>query len=129
MQSVWTVNDILGWQWSSDSEDYGLIIQSVFSLFPSKIRENWDQLSVYFSIFYLSVFIYSKKAIWHLAILQSWCFDQFHNSKIEKENLSLSERKYFTHGQQSNLKMIFSLMVHTVCDSINLLPEKKWMLH
>ena len=32
-----------------------------------------------------------KKAIWHLAIWQNWCFGQFYHSKIGKQKLSLSQ--------------------------------------
>ena len=32
-----------------------------------------------------------KKAIWHLAIWQNWCFGQFYHSKIEKQTRSLSQ--------------------------------------
>jgi hypothetical protein len=31
-----------------------------------------------------NIYIYIKKAIWHLAIWQNCCLGQFHHSKIEK---------------------------------------------
>ena len=34
---------------------------------------------------YISPEKLTQKAIWHLTIWQNWCFDQFYDSKIEKE--------------------------------------------
>jgi hypothetical protein len=45
-----------------------------FNLSPEKLRQFLND----------KIYSYTKEAIWHLAILQNWCFGQFYHSKIEK---------------------------------------------
>ena len=63
----------------------------IFSLVPSKkpvTKENWEKISVYFSIFWMIKFtVIPKKVIWHLAIWQNWCFGQFYHSKLKSKHL------------------------------------------
>ena len=113
----------------------------IFSLVPSKnlvTRENWDKLSVYFSIFLrLNLQLYQKNAIWHLAIWQIGVLVNFIIQKLKMNPLVclsffwwqvfwVNERKYFTHiPGHNNFWTKFGNSNHSELSELEmLLPQK-----